>query len=103
MTLKDHEKFLAFIALLLSILGLVFLASTFDRGLSNDIVVQGKLRIIDSSIAGLLTIAGMCAQALFKIGTGETVHIGNKKDDPVPTEPVPAPETVDEELPDYAK
>jgi hypothetical protein len=70
-TVKEHEKLIAFVLLLLCIVGLVVLASTFDRGSSNDIVVQGKLRIIDSSVAGLLAIAGMAAQALFRISSSD--------------------------------
>ena len=66
--MKEHEKLIAFLVLIISVCGLAFLASTFDRGLASDVVVQGKLRIIDSTVAGLLTIAGMAAQALFKIG-----------------------------------
>ena len=101
--LKEHEKLISFIFLIFAILVLVFLASTFDRGSSNDIVVQGKLRIIDSSIAGLLTIAGMCAQALFKIG--EAIKIDNKPNEPVPiTDKGPTEkEPQSEELPDYAR
>lgn len=84
---KEHEKLVAFVLLVASILGLAFLASTFDRGLASDVVVQGKLRIIDSTIAGLLTILGMAAQALFRISMGEKlpVTIENKPNDPVPT------------------
>lgn len=99
MTLKDNQKFISFIILVLAILVLVFLASTFDRGVASDIVTQGKLRIIDSSIAGLLTIAGMCAQALFKIG--ESTKIDNTIDEPIPTKP--QLETPAEELPPYAR
>lgn len=69
--LQRHEKFFAFALLLVAIAGLVLLASSFDRGSANDIVAQGKLRIIDGSITGLLTILGMCAQALFRIGQTE--------------------------------
>jgi hypothetical protein len=85
--MKEHEKLIAFVFLILAILALVVLASTFDRGASNDIVVQGKLRIIDSSVAGLLAIAGMAAQALFRIAAGEKipVTVENKRDDPVHT------------------
>lgn len=81
--LKEREKLIAFVLLLLAVLGLVILASTFDRGASNDIVTQGKLRIIDSSVTGLLTVLGMAAQALFKIT--DAVKISNKPNEPVPT------------------
>ena len=105
MVLKEHEKFWAFLVLIAAIVGLVFLASTFDRGAAADVVVQGKLRIIDSSIAGLLAILGMAAQALFRIGQGEKVTIDNKRSDPVPTEPQPpiTPHSEPGELPDDQK
>lgn len=70
--LKEHEKFWAFVFLVVVIVVLVIIAANFARvSTANDIVTQGKLRIIDSSIAGLLTIAGMAAQALFRVGSTE--------------------------------
>lgn len=103
--LKEHEKFWAFLFLVGAILALVFLASTFDRGVSNDIVAQGKLRIIDSAIAGLLTIAGMCAQALFRVGsTPDKVEVTNTQSNPVPTDPKADALIQDsDELPDSEK
>ena len=87
---KDHEKLIAFAFLLGAIIALVFLASTFDRGAANDVVIQGKLRIIDSSVTGLLAVLGMAAQALFRIGTNEKVEISNSPTNPVPTTDSPA-------------
>lgn len=67
---KEHEKFWAFIFLVLAVIGLAVLASTFDKGTTaTDLVMQAKLRIIDATIAGLLTITGMAAQALFRISS----------------------------------
>jgi hypothetical protein len=67
---REHEKFWAFVCLIVTIVGLVYLASTFDRGATaTDLVMQAKLRIIDSAIAGLLTITGMAAQALFRVSS----------------------------------
>ncbi len=67
---KEHEKFWAFVFLILAVLGLVFLASTFDKGTTaTDLVMQAKLRIIDAAITGLLTITGMAAQALFRVSS----------------------------------
>lgn len=68
--LKEHEKFWAFVFLVVAILGLALLASTFDKGtVATDLVMQAKLRIIDATIAGLLTITGMAAQALFRVSS----------------------------------
>lgn len=68
---REHEKFWAFIFLIVTIVLLVFLASTFDKDTKNatDLVMQAKLRIIDAAITGLLTITGMAAQALFRISS----------------------------------
>ncbi len=72
---REHEKFWAFIFLILTIIALVYLASTFDRGATaTDLVMQAKLRIIDSAIAGLLTITGMAAQALFRISSTDRAN-----------------------------
>lgn len=103
--LKEHEKFWAFLFLVCAILALVLLASTFDRGAQNDIVAQGKLRIIDNSITGLLTLAGMCAQALFRISTGtpEKVEVTNTPLNPVPTDPKVDTEVDTDELPEAEK
>lgn len=76
--LKEHEKFWAFVFLVLAVIGLVALASTFDKGTTaTDLVMQAKLRIIDSAIAGLLTITGMAAQALFRISSIEKAASDN--------------------------
>ena len=67
---KEHEKFWAFVFLIVAVLALVVLASTFDKGTTaTDLVMQAKLRIIDAAITGLLTITGMAAQALFRISS----------------------------------
>lgn len=93
--LQRNEKFFAFCLLLLVIAGLVLLASSFDRGAANDIVAQGKMRIIDGAITGLLTILGMCAQALFRIGQTDRDNaealktLADKTPSPPPAEPVP--------------
>ncbi len=119
---REHEKFWAFVMLILTIVGLVYLASTFDRGATaTDLVMQAKLRIIDSAIAGLLTITGMAAQALFRISATDQknavaftkalekmpeapkqVEVVNSAENPANvTEAHPAAPA--EELPDYAK
>ncbi len=119
---REHEKFWAFIFLIVTIVGLVYLASTFDRGTSaTDLVMQAKLRIIDAAITGLLTITGMAAQALFRISSTDRqnaaaftraldkmpeapkeVIVTNPPENPANvTEAHPAP--ADETLPEYAR
>jgi ABC-type tungstate transport system substrate-binding protein len=63
---KEHEGFIAFMTLLLSILLLMLLVRYFPDGNLNDLVTQSKIRIVDSTVTGLMTIMGMAAQALFK-------------------------------------
>jgi len=63
---KEHENFIAFIVLTFVIAGLVLYSSSISPVSVNDVVTQAKIRILDSSIAGLLTILGMGAQALFR-------------------------------------
>ncbi len=112
-TLREHEKFWAFIILVAAILLLALLAILLGKG-SNAVtdaqmmVLNAKLRIIDVSIAGLIGIAGMAAQALFRVSsidklsaetaleaarklpepihaTPQPVEVVNKPSDPVPT------------------
>ncbi len=110
-TLREHEKFWAFILLILAIIGLVVFSSfVLESRASNpatDVVFAARLRIIDVAVAGLLTIAGMAAQALFRVSSvdklsaetaleaarklPEPIHppqpvtVENKPDQPVPT------------------
>lgn len=126
---REHEKFWAFIFLIITIVLLVYLASTFDKDTrsATDLVMQAKLRIIDAAITGLLTITGMAAQALFRISSVDKQNAvtfqkaldkmpeGPKPGDPpaevkvVNTAEEPAnvteahPAAADEELPSYAR
>jgi len=63
---KEHESFIAFVLLVIAVVGLVIMASTFDAALSNDVVAQAKIRILDSAVTGLIAILGMAAQAIFR-------------------------------------
>lgn len=104
--LRENEKFFAFILLILTIVVLVVIASNFDKGAANDLVTQAKLRIIDSAIAGLMAIAGMAAQALFRTNSAEASLIKTNEtlSDKVPplTGEAAQQEKV-EELPEYAR
>ena len=119
---KEHEKFWAFAFLIISVLALVFLASTFDKGTTaTDLVMQAKLRIIDAAITGLLTITGMAAQALFRVSsvdrqnaatftraldkmpdTPKEVIVTNPASDPINVVEI-LPAHTDETLPEYAR
>ena len=75
--LKEHEKFWAFIFLVIAILGLAITAISLSSDSDNpamDIVFAAKLRILDIAIGGMLTIAGMCAQALFRISATDKIN-----------------------------
>lgn len=124
-SLQEHEKFWAFVFLIIAVLALVFLASTFDKGTTaTDLVMQAKLRIIDAAITGLLTITGMAAQALFRISsvdkenavafskaldkmpeapkTAQPVEVVNTPEKPANVTDANAAAT-DEQLPEYAR
>ena len=127
-TLREHEKFWAFIILVAAILLLALLSTFLGQG-PNAVtdaelaVLNAKLRIIDVSIAGLIGIAGMAAQALFsvssvdKLSAETALEAARKLPDPVhatqpvevvnkPSDPVPitaADEKPIEDLPDYAR
>jgi di/tricarboxylate transporter len=103
-TLKEHEKFWAFIVLVGVITGLVLLASYgLNSNADNpatDVVYAAKLRIIDAAVAGLLTIAGMAAQALFRVSatdklSAETALEAARKLPTPPTPPAPEPQKVE--------
>jgi hypothetical protein len=76
--LQEHEKLVAFIALLVAIIGLAVLGSTLGSGsatsTASDVVLNAKLRIIDGSVVGLIGIAGMAAQALFRVSTTDRIN-----------------------------
>lgn len=63
MTLKEHEKFYAFLVLGFDALLLVALAVLFPP--EKDQVI----RIIDSALGGFLLALGSAANALFRVGT----------------------------------
>lgn len=128
-TLREHEKFWAFVMLVIAVLGLVLLSAWgLNSGSANpaaDVVYAAKLRIIDAAVAGLLTITGMAAQALFRVSSTDrlsaetALEAARKLPEPPPAAPlavevVNPPENPanvtdahgaapDEALPDYAK
>lgn len=59
--LRDHEKFWAFIVLIAAIVLLALVASLTDGGIN-----ETASRILDAAVVGLIGIAGMAAQALFR-------------------------------------
>ena len=77
--LKEHEKLWAFLALLVGIALLSLLGSQLGDKLTRSedinetmmIILNAKLRIIDGAVTGLIAIAGMAAQALFRSGPVE--------------------------------
>ena len=64
--LKDHEKFWAFVLLITSIVTLAAFSIFFGSELQD-----ASTRILDSAVAGLIGIAGMSAQALFRFSATE--------------------------------
>jgi hypothetical protein len=98
--LQEHEKLVAFIALLVAIIGLAVLGSTLGSGsatsTASDVVLNAKLRIIDGSVVGLIGIAGMAAQALFRVSTTDRINAEAARDTlkllPPPAVTVPQPQ-----------
>lgn len=135
-TLREHEKFWAFIILVGAILALALLAALLGEARGQQgmkvtqeqmVVLNAKLRIIDVSIAGLIGIAGMAAQALFRVSSTDKlaaeaalesakklpeppppppaqVEVINTPEKPVPTEAAPPhAEPTEDDLPEYAR
>jgi hypothetical protein len=72
--LREHEKFWAFVLLICVVVGIVAIALLLDSHSTDpakDIILAAKLRILDAALGGTLTIAGMAAQALFRISATE--------------------------------
>jgi hypothetical protein len=80
---KEHEKFWAFIALLVSIVGLATVATFLGDRLTgseafNDAaaaMLTAKLRILELITVGLIGVAGAAGQALFR--TSENANAMN--------------------------
>lgn len=72
--LKEQEKLIAFLALIAVIAGLAVMGTLMGTEITraNDVnqtamlVLNAKLRILDGAMVGLIGIAGMAAQALFR-------------------------------------
>lgn len=94
--LKDHEKFIAFMALGF---GLVALATLlYLRPLADSNANSGILQILNLIIGGLLSAFGSATNALFRIN--DKVTVDNPPTEPVPTAPV---DDAEGEVPDYAR
>lgn len=70
---KEHEKFWAFLALVVAIVGLAYLGTSLGAtptrsdaiNEANEATLLARLRILDGAVVGLIGIAGMAAQSLF--------------------------------------
>lgn len=61
MILKEHEKFWAFLTLVLSVMGLASAAIIWP------VIHEGTQRVIDAALGGLLLALGVAGNALFRI------------------------------------
>lgn len=100
-SLKDHEKFWAFLALGFSVLLLAILAIFYPLADGS-----GSQRILDAAMGGLLLALGGATNALFRLGTtSENAAIGQAAADAInnttpaqvevvnqPSDPVPTTE-----------
>lgn len=76
---KEHEKFWAFVVLVVAIAGLALLGSTLgslatnseEANQASQAALLARLRILDGAVVGLIGIAGMAAQSLFKNSSTE--------------------------------
>ena len=62
---RDHA-FWAFMWLMTGIMVLMAMAQFWEPASSADAVIQGKLNLIDKTITGLIALAGVAANALFR-------------------------------------
>jgi hypothetical protein len=75
--LREHEKFWAFVLLIFVVVGIASVALLLDSHSTDpakDIIFAAKLRILDAAMGGTLTIAGMAAQALFRISSTDKTN-----------------------------
>lgn len=63
---KEHEKFWAFAILIAAIFALAAMSVLYGEALADP-----ATRILDTAVAGLIGIAGMSAQALFRFSSTE--------------------------------
>ena len=100
--MRDHEKFIAFMALLVCLMLVVIMLRLWP--LPDNTANSGVLQILNLIVGALIGGFGAAVQTLLKA----TVTVDNKPNEPVPTapaEPVPVATSVapsNEELPDYA-
>ena len=114
--LRDHEKFWAFLILVMSIMLLALLATAIGGASKETLsdaqiaVLNSKLRIIDVSIAGLIGIAGMAAQALFRVSQTDkenavamTNLVAKMPEAPKPVQPVVVEQPLEKPIPVHDK
>lgn len=94
-TLKDHEKFIAFVLLGVALMTLAVLL--YIRPLPDSSANSGVLQILNMIIGAFIGAFGAAAGTLFNA----KVTVDNKASEPIPTTPA-VPEAPAEELPDYA-
>lgn len=87
--LRDHEKFWAFAVLIGAIFALAAMSVFYGEALADP-----ATRILDTAVAGLIGIAGMSAQALFRFSNTEqklvdTVYSQAESIPAAPAAPVP--------------
>lgn len=98
--MKEHEKFYAWIMLILALLALATML--YLRPIPDSTANSGVLQILNMIIGALIGAFGSATAALFRSNTPATVTVDNSPAEPIPTAPVePTPPT--EELPDYAR
>ena len=105
---REHEKFWAFVVLVLAIVVLALIGSQVGiRATTNEEINQAaeaatlaRLRILDGAVVGLIGIAGMAAQALFRTGSTEKAlgEIAGKATDKLPPPTGEAAESASEGL-----
>jgi hypothetical protein len=80
--MKDHEKFIAFVLIGLSlvIMAIMLYAKPIPDSTSN----SGVLQILNMIIGALISAFGSATNALFR--TSDQVKVSNKPDEPVPVD-----------------
>lgn len=101
MTLKEHEKFIAFVLLGLALMTLACML--YLRPLPDSTANSGVLQILNMIIGAFIGGFGAAVQKLFDAKT--SVKVDNAPNEPIPTAdvPPPAPAAPQEEVPEYAR
>lgn len=100
MNFKDHEKFAAFLTLLISLM--ILATMLYIKPIPDSSSNSGVLQILNMIVGALIGGFGAAVQGLVKAGV-DTVKVDNPPSEPIPTTDQSAPIEATGELPEEAK